>query len=99
MTADEFAALIAAERAPRFSNCLCWAGHMLRKHGGYGLFRHGHNGVPFHALWSPDHVNVASYEPKGGKHWKFADTLHGDLLVLFRGEIVIGDEWPYEVRP
>lgn len=94
MTPDEFKRLIEAEPPPRgYSNCIFWAAHMLRRHGGYGLLRRGHNGVPLHCLWSPDHANVASFEPLSlGRHWRFSDSWHGDLLLLFRGQIVIGDD-------
>lgn len=94
MTEREFAALIEDERRrlPPLTNCVFWAASMLRRHGGYGLVRRGHNGVPLHCLWSPDHKNVASAEPLTlGRHWHFSDSWHGDLLLLFRPKLVIGD--------
>ena len=75
---------------PRWSNCVFWALRQLYCDGGYILFRHGRNGVPFHALWSPDHVNVWSYEPRVPTwrwwHWR------GDFPLLYRGDVVEGDD-------
>lgn len=81
--------------SPRMSNCLFWTAHQLRHFGGYGLIRRGHNGVPFHCLWSPDMIRVWSYEPLIlGRHWRLSDSWHGDLLLFFKGQVVEGDEWP-----
>lgn len=77
---------------PRWSNCLFWAAHQLHHHGGYGLIRRGHNGVPFHVLWSPDHVDVYSYEPITS-HWA-PGHWRSDLLIFFKGQVVRGDEPP-----
>ena len=77
------------EYSPRWSNCLFWAAHQLHHHGGYGLIRRGHNGVPFHVLWSPDHERVWSYEPLS-PHWS-PGHWRSDLLLLFKGHVVEGD--------
>lgn len=84
---------------PRMSNCFFWAGHQLRHFGGYGLIRAGHNGVPFHVLWipkySPDHMDVYSYEPLE-PHWRPGNILRGDMLLLFRGHVLRGEETELE---
>lgn len=76
--------------APRWSNCLFWAARQLRHHGGYGVIRRGHNGVPFHVLWTPaEGDKFYSYEPLS-PHWA-PGHWRSDLLLLFKGHVVEGD--------
>ncbi len=82
---------------PKWSNCLFWTARQLHHRGGYGLFRRGHNGVPFHTLWIPEHAfealhatEVYSYEPLRALRWQ-PGNWRSDLLVFFRGHIVEGD--------
>jgi diguanylate cyclase (GGDEF)-like protein len=85
------------DHQPRWSNCLFWAARQLLRHGGYGLIRRGHHGVPFHVLWMPpgtfeptnERLTVWSYEPLK-PHWRLRDWRR-DLLLFFRGHIVQGD--------
>lgn len=85
--------LLPPQYEPRWSNCLFWGARMLHHNGGYILGRKGHNGVPFHVLWSPDHVDVYSYEPLRNLRWT-PRNWKSDLLLFFRGHVVRGDEVP-----